>query len=159
MPLMGLKFKAIGVAAVTIVIASSLGVPRSSTALAASGKTSLWGCAYSTSGRFLGCLQSAYDCQNLFDSRRGRWLFIHEDIAPKELNTPPPRVAAEQEGTGTWRVVAWPSRRLLGRTIATNSRRTRWKITDKRGIVARAEGSDGPLVAMVLLRWGSDVFC
>ena len=116
-------------------------------------------CAYTGKGRLLGCLDDAFDCQNLFDSRRGGRWFMTEWYAPKDP-PPPPEAAAERIGPGTWRVLAWPSRRILGVAVATNAARTRWRITDRGGdFAARARGPGGPQMGMVILHWGKDAFC
>jgi hypothetical protein len=136
---------------------SAAHLSESDSLLSASG--GLWGCAYSTHGKLLGCLPSAFSCRNLFDLRRGRWVFITEEYAPKELNTPP-TVAAKHVRPGLWRIVAWPSRRFRGRAISTNAEKTRWRITNRQGdYVYAAEGADGALVAMLMLTWGRDAFC
>jgi hypothetical protein len=60
---------------------------------------------------------------------------------------------------GAWRIVDWPSRRFRGRAVSTNSAKTAWRITNKDGRhVFTVEGSDGPLLGMVLLHW-ADPFC
>ena len=112
----------------------------------------------STRAKMLGCLPSAFSCRNLFSSRRGRWLYITEEYAPKELNTPP-TVAAKHLRPGVWRIVDWPSRRFLGRAVSTNATQTTWRITNEDGtFVFTAEGSDGALVGMLMLNWAHP-FC
>ena len=117
-------------------------------------------CAFAGNGRRVGCLGDAADCQLLHYFRKGARWFLWEETGPKDLEVPPPHAAAERMQPGSWRIVAWPSRKVEGSAVALDHARTRWKVTDRRGrFVASVRGSRGPQLAMVLLHWGSDVFC
>jgi hypothetical protein len=81
------------------------------------------------------------------------------EYAPKDP-TPPPSVAAGWVGPGRWRIMSWPSKRVIGAAVATNSARSRWRITNRAGnFVANARGPKGQKMAMLLLHFGSDDFC
>ena len=123
----------------------------SSVASAAIGENA---CAFSKSGRRLGCLSNASACLNLTYWTEGRWIYAHEGHGPE------PHVGAKRLSAGVWRVVDWPERTELGLVVAANAKYTRWNIKNKRGaLVATARGRDGPLMGLVLLLWGRSAFC
>ena len=109
-------------------------------------------CAFSPAGRKVGCLGDTtyYDC-NLDIGGNSRWLFAQEGFTGyADAN-------AQRLQPGVWRIREWPSRKVIGRAIATNSTQTRWKIRDRRGsLVATVQGKQGPQLAMVLLYWGTE---
>ena len=108
-------------------------------------------CAFTRSGRRLGCVSDAFNENRMF-SRQGSWVFLHNAYAPKEIELPPPYAAAERLRAGVWRVVEWPSRRLLGRTVATNAEKTRWRMTNRSGrLIATGRGPGGPRIGMLVL--------
>jgi len=138
----------------------ALGACGGSTAVRASGERLPDTCAADTKGRRIGCLQEATDC-GLVYWRGGATLFMDDEAPAEELELPPAEVAATRFGPGHWQVrIDWPPRRAIGGVVASNRMKTQWKITNKQGnLVATATGPQGPLIAMVLLHWGSDEFC
>ena len=107
-------------------------------------------CAFSKTGRKLGCLALGSDC-NIAVWGNDRWLFAQEGF------TGTADANAQRRRTGVWRIRDWPSRDVIGRAVATNAKQTRWKITNARGaLVATARGPEGSAVAMVILGWGAD---
>jgi hypothetical protein len=108
-------------------------------------------CAFARSGRRLGCVSDASN-ENILFSRQGRWVFLHNAYAPKEIELPAPEAAAERLRPGVWRVVEWPSRRVLGLAVAINAEKTRWRITNRsRRLIATGRGPDGPRIGMLVL--------
>ncbi len=117
-------------------------------------------CAYTTAVKRIGCVPSAYDCDNGFVTRSGSTLFFHEQYAPKDIEPAEADTAAERVRPGVWRILDWPSRELIGRARATNAAKNRWQISNSRGrLVATARGFQGPQIAIVLLSRGADYFC
>ena len=117
-------------------------------------------CAFTGKGRLIGCLDDASDCALIDYWRKGAGWFATQEIGPKEIELPPPVVAAELIRPGVWRVVNWRSKRVIGAVAATNKAKTRWRITDKRrAFIAMARGPGGPPMAAVLLYFGTDDFC
>jgi hypothetical protein len=113
-------------------------------------------CAFSTSGRMLGCLAAAQFCLNLSSWADRRWIYAYEGHGPE------PHVGAKRLGTGVWRVVSFgrSERYVQGHVVAANARRTRWNVKNRRGaLVATARGGDGPLMGIIILGWGPDSFC
>lgn len=108
-------------------------------------------CAHKPSGRLLGCLSDVYS-ENLSVATRGRWIFLHDSYGPKELDVPPADTAGERLRPGEWRIMRWPSRRFVGRAVASNSAKTRWRVINSSGkLVATARGSEGHKLALVIL--------
>ena len=68
------------------------------------------------------------------------------------------RAYAKPLRPGVWQILD-DNRDVMGQAVATNSKRTRWKITDARGtLVGTAQSSDGAWIALVLLWGGADCF-
>jgi hypothetical protein len=118
-------------------------------------------CAYDPTGRKLGCLgDTTYSWCAITIYGNKRWLFAHE-------GNPPPDVNAQRLQPGVWRIREWPSREVIGQAVATDSKQTRWKLTNSRGrLVATTRGgpdggrwpwNSGPAIALVLIGgWGAD---
>jgi hypothetical protein len=121
-------------------------------------------CAFTSKGRKIGCLGDAVDCSLVTYWRKGDMWFMAEEIGPKDIELPEAEVGAQRIAAGKWRVIDLPlsksRKRVVGSVVATNRAKTRWRITDNHGeFVATGHGPRGPLIAMVLLHFGSDVFC
>lgn len=126
-------------------------------ALVARGSIGAATCAFNKLGKPIGCVPS---CENLFITRRGSRLFLHEQPFPKDVELPEPDTAGERLRLGVWRIVTWPNRRFLGRAAAANAAKTRWRITNSRGsLAATVRGPNGPHLALVLLSRGRDYLC
>jgi len=110
-------------------------------------------CAFSPSGRKLGCLgtyEDTYDAcgVELWRADNSRWLVAGEG------NTG--RAYAKPLRPGVWQILDY-KRDVLGQAVTTNAKRTRWKIMNARGkFVATARGPDGAWLALVLLWAGRD---
>ena len=116
-------------------------------------------CGFTAKGRLIGCLEDAGDCSLISSWRRGSRWFMTQEFAPKDP-MPPPSVAAGWVGPGKWRIMSWPSKRMIGVAAATNSARSRWRITNRASaFVATARGPGGPQMGMLLLHFRWDVFC
>ena len=90
---------------------------------------------------------SAELCLSLDNWRRGNVVYAREGIhgAPRK---------AVRLRPGVWQI---GQRVKLGQAIAKNANQIHWTITNKSGVrVATVEGSDGPLMGIVLLVWGLD---
>ncbi len=118
-------------------------------------------CAFGPTGRKLGCLgETTYSWCGITIYGNKRWLFAYE-------GNPPPDVNAQRFQPGIWRIRDWPSRKVIGHAVATNSKQTRWKLTNSRGrLVATTRGGpngdrwpwlSGPAIALVLIGgWPAD---
>jgi hypothetical protein len=116
-------------------------------------------CAYRPGGRLLGCLSDVYG-EDLSVDVRGRTILLHGSYGPKELDRPPADTAGERVRPGVWRIVNLAgTKRVIGQAVATNTAKSRWRITNARGkLIAMARGPDGPKLAMVILSRGTDFF-
>jgi dipeptidyl aminopeptidase/acylaminoacyl peptidase len=66
------------------------------------------------------------------------------------------RAYAKPLRPGVWQILDG-GRDVLGQAVATNTKRTRWNITDARGtLVGTAQSAEGPWIALVLLWGGAD---
>ena len=144
----------VSIAGFAVAVGSASGTQR--TSFAANADT----CAFSKTGRKIGCVQDASNCSLVDTWTRGQWQFAGQELDPRAIAGPPPEVAAKRVRRGVWNIVSWPKRRALGRVAASNAKQTRWRITNTRGdVVATARGPDGAKIGMVILHWDSDVFC
>ena len=142
------------IAGFAVTVGSASGTPTISSA--ANADT----CAFSKTGRKIGCVQDASNCSLVDTWSRGQWQFAGQELDPKAIEGPPPEVAAKRVRRGVWNIVSWPKRRPLGSVVASNAKQTRWRIRNTQGnVVATARGPDGAKIGMVILHWDSDVFC
>ena len=102
----------VSIAGFAVAVGSASGTQR--TSFAANADT----CAFSKTGRKIGCVQDASNCSLVDTWTRGQWQFAGQELDPKAIAGPPPEVAAKRVRRGVWSIVSWPRRRALGRVAA-----------------------------------------
>src|SRR5262245_52027546 len=130
-------------------VAATVGLALTGSTAGASA-TAIDACAFDKRGNELGCWEDAALCQNLDAWRAGKFVYAREGLHGTFRR-------GVRLRSGVWQIGRNPP---LGRAVAMNSAQWRWRITNRRGsLVANVIGTDGPLMGLVLLNWGTDVFC